>query len=97
MDKFSFEQGFMILQFIGLFVKINLRKMCSLNYLNDIAVVKTCLFLVLEINLLNFFSRFLFINPSSPGLGQREKINLNFYFQTSFHASKSFMKAFKAS
>ena len=74
MDKFSFEQGFMILQFIGLFVKINLRKMCSLNYLNDIAVVKTCLFLVLEINLLNFFSRFLFITLPAPVSDKERKL-----------------------
>ena len=36
------------------------------------------------------------INPSCPGPGQREKINLNFYFTLLCGASQGFMKAFKA-
>ena len=35
-------------------------------------------------------------NPSRPDPGQREKIDLNFYFHTSLYASKGFMKALKA-
>ena len=35
------------------------------------------------------------INHSHPDRGQREKINLNFYFKLLCGASKSFMKALK--
>ena len=36
------------------------------------------------------------LNPSHPNPGQREKINLNFYFHTSLRYSNGFMKALKA-
>ena len=42
------------------------------------------------------FYRFWVINPSRPDPGQREKINLNFYFHTSLWCLKRyFMKGFK--
>ena len=34
-------------------------------------------------------------NPSRPDPGRKEKINLSFYFHTSFGASKGFMEALK--
>ena len=42
-----------------------------------------------------FIRRCSCFNPSRPDSGRREKINLNFYFQTSLEASKSFIKALK--
>ena len=37
----------------------------------------------------------MYINPSRPNPGRREKIKLNFYFYTSLWALKIFMKALK--